>query len=74
MTSDQQKEVSLRIKCRRLHLELTLPSAAKLCGIGKGMMSKIEHGHSNVTLDTMMRLSAGLRCTFVINSTTVKIK
>jgi DNA-binding XRE family transcriptional regulator len=48
------------VRAKRLSMGLSLPDVAKLAGISKGTLSRIENGKSNITVDTLSRLSKAL--------------
>jgi transcriptional regulator with XRE-family HTH domain len=54
------RSVGVNIRNERIQHKRTLPELAKLAGISKGNLSKIENKPCNISLETLLRLAAAL--------------
>lgn len=60
-------QFSHRLKRQRKLLKLSLPKAAQIAGVSKGLWSKVESGDGNPTLTTMNRMAKA--CGFEVITT-----
>ena len=56
----QSKVIAVRIKELRLKKELSQDGLAKLAGIDRKTINRIENGHFSPSLDTFLRICRGL--------------
>ena len=63
-------EIGRRIQAAREAAELSQETLATKIGMTRGNYSRIEQGRTNVTLDSLLRIAAGLglRLTFALDA------
>lgn len=68
--SFNSKELGKYIKRSRQLRNVTFLNLAKKSGVSKGLLSKIENGCGNPTVNTLYKLSKALNVIFTINGVT----
>ena len=62
------KRFGMDVKALRKLKPMTLPELAKKAKISKGLLSKIEHGNGNPTIDTIVKIAKALDTYFLIQA------
>lgn len=58
------QNIGSKIREIRKNMHLSLDAAAKLTGVSKAMLGQIERGESVPTVQTLWKISSGLKVTF----------
>ncbi|TCP27800.1 helix-turn-helix protein [Scopulibacillus darangshiensis] len=59
-TEQLRRAVGKAIRARRLMKDLTIKSLSRIAKVDEGYISELELGKSNITLNTLFKLAAGL--------------
>ena len=59
------KEFGEAVKALRKYRKKTLPGLAKEAGISKGLLSKIENGTGNPTIETVQKIANAIPAHFI---------
>lgn len=54
------KEIGRRVRAARERTDISQESLAKLIGMSRTNYARIEHGRTNVTIDSLVRIAEGL--------------
>jgi transcriptional regulator with XRE-family HTH domain len=54
------KEIGRRIQAARIAADISQKTLAEKIGMTRGNYARIEHGRMNVTIDSLLRIAAGL--------------
>lgn len=50
------------VKAHRASISMTLPALARSSQLSKGLLSKLENGKGNPTIDTLCRIATAFAC------------
>lgn len=71
LLADYQQRLGNNVKAARLAAGLSQKQLSERCGIPQPNISEIENGNVNLTLETLVRLAAGLETGLMISFRTL---